>query len=50
MLAKLPCHKEVQITTRGTHAGRHLTKVAAVRISGSIETDMDPPPDDSLIS
>ena len=48
MIGKLLGHTQVQTTARYTHLGRNSVKVAAVRISHSIEADMDTPPDISI--
>ena len=44
MIGKLLGHAKVQTTARYAHLGRHSVKVAAVRISDSLEADMDTPP------
>ena len=44
MIGKLLGHAKVQTTARYAHLGRNSVKVAAVRISGSREADMDTPP------
>ena len=44
MIGKLLGHAKVQTTARYAHLGRNSVKVAAVRISDSLETDMDRPP------
>ena len=38
-------HTQVETTARYAHLGRHSVKVAAVRISDSLDADMDTPPD-----
>ena len=45
MIGKLLGHTQVQTTARYAHLGRHSVKVAPDRISDSLETDMDTPPD-----
>ena len=45
MIGKLLGHTQVQTTARYAHLGRNSVKVAAVRISDSLEADMDTPPD-----
>ena len=45
MIGKLLGHAKVQTTARYAHLGRHSVKVAAVRISDSLEADMDTPPE-----
>ena len=45
MIGKLLGHTQVQTTARYAHLGRHSVKVAAVRISDSLEADMDMPSD-----
>ena len=47
MIGKLLGHTQVQTTARYAHLGRHSVKVAAVRISDSLEVDMDTPPVDT---
>ena len=44
MIGKLLGHTQVQTTARYAHLGRHSVKIAAVRISDSLEADMDTPP------
>ena len=44
MIGKLLGHTRVQTTARYAHLGRHSVKIAAVRISDSLEADMDTPP------
>ena len=44
MIGKLLGHAKVQTTARYAHLGRNSVKVAAVRISDSLEADMDTPP------
>ena len=44
MIGKLLGHAKVQTTARYAHLGRHSVKLAAVRISDSLEADMDTPP------
>ena len=45
MIGKLLGHTQVQTTARYAHLARNSVKVAAVRISDSLEADMDTPPD-----
>ena len=45
MIAKLLGHTQLQTTARHAHLGRQSVKVAAVRISDSLEANMDMPPD-----
>ena len=45
MIGKLLGHAKVQTTARYAHLGRNSVKVAAVRISKSLEANMDTPPD-----
>ena len=45
MIGKLLGHTQVQTTARYAHLGRNSVKVAVVRISDSLEVDMDTPPD-----
>ena len=45
MIGKLRGHAKVQTTARYAHLGRNSVKVAAVRISDSLEADLDTPPD-----
>ena len=45
MIGKLLGHTQVQTTARYAHLGRNSVKVAAIRISDSLEADMDTPPD-----
>jgi len=44
MIGRLLGHAKVQTTVRYAHLGRHSVKLAAVRISDSLEADMDTPP------
>ena len=48
MIGKLLGHTQVQTTARYAHLGRNSVKVAAVRISDSLEADMDTPPTASV--
>ena len=41
MIGKLLGHAKVQTTARYAHLGRNSVKVAAARISDSLEADMD---------
>ena len=43
MIGKLLGHTQVQTTARYAHLARNSVKVAAVRISDSLEADMDTP-------
>ena len=45
MIGKLLGHAKVQTTARYAHLGRNSVKVAAIRISDSLEADMDTPPE-----
>ena len=45
MIGKPLGHTQVQTTARYAHLGRHSVKVAAERISDSLEADLDTPPD-----
>ena len=45
IIGRLLGHTQVQTTARYAHLGRHSVKVAAVRISDSLEANMDTPPD-----
>ena len=45
MIGKLLGHTQVQTTARYANLGRNSVKVAAVRISDSLDADMDTPPD-----
>ena len=45
MIGKLLGHTKVHTTTCYAHLGRNSVKVAAVRISDSLESDMDTPPE-----
>ncbi len=45
MIGKLLGHTQVQTTARYAHLGRNSVKIAAVRISDSLEADMNTPPD-----
>ena len=47
MIGKLLGHTQVQTTARYAHLGRNSVKVAAARISDSLEADMDMAPVDS---
>ena len=47
MIGKLLGHTQVQTTARYAHLGRNSVKVPAIRISDSLEADMDTPPVDS---
>ena len=44
MIGKLLGHAKVQTTARYAHLGRSSVKIAAIRISDSLEADMDTPP------
>ena len=50
MIGKLLGHAQVQTTARYAHLGRHSVKLAAARISDSLEADMDTPPDLSPVA
>ena len=45
MIGKLLGHTQVQTTARYARLGRNSVKVAAVRISDSLEAELDTPPD-----
>ena len=44
MIGKLLGHGKVQTTARYAHLARDSVKVAAERVSDSLETDLDRPP------
>ena len=44
MIGKLLGHSKIQTTARYAHLGRDTVKVAAERVSDSLETDLDTPP------
>ena len=45
MIGKLLGHTQVQTTARYAHLARNSVKAAALRISDSLENDMDTSPD-----
>ena len=47
MIGKLSGHRQIQTTARYAHIARDSVKAAAVKISDSLELDMDIPPDAS---
>ena len=48
MIGKFLGHRQVQTTARYAHLARNSVKTDAVRISDSLEADMNTPPDYSL--
>ena len=44
MIGKLLCHRKVQTTARYGHLARDSVKAAEERVSDSLQTDMDTPP------
>ena len=45
MIGKLVSHTQVRTTARYTYLARHSIKVAGVRMSDSLESNTDTPPD-----